>query len=261
MYIDVLVTVNIFIDYFILLCVKRLLNIYVRSRRLILGSLLGGAFSLIALLPGLPPVLNLPVDLLSAAGIVFVSFGKTDVKTFLKRTAVYFSVSFSFCGIMIFIFTLFKPKGMGIYNDVVYFDISPVLLIILTLLCYYILKLIKRFTKGETGRQACVVEVTLAGKTDTFTARVDTGCNLKEPFSGSWVVIAEKEILHNLRPDGDKMRIIPFESLGGNGLLRGYRLDEIKIDGRRAGCEVYLGISEGVLKGNTRAIIPQELTK
>ena len=80
--------------------------------------------------------------------IIFITFGKCKIKAYIKRVLIFFALSFSFGGLMIFIYLAFKPKGMGIYNDVIYFDISPVLLIILTLVCYYILLLIKKLTKS-----------------------------------------------------------------------------------------------------------------
>ena len=83
-----------------------------------------------------------------------------------------------------FIYTAFKPKGLEIYNDTVYFNISPVVLIILTLACYYILKLIKRLTKGVCGGGICNVEINLSEKSVVFSAKIDSGCNVKEPFSG-----------------------------------------------------------------------------
>ena len=53
-YIDVLITVNLFIDFFLLLCTKTLLHIHTSIRRLIIGAAFGGSLSLIALLPALP---------------------------------------------------------------------------------------------------------------------------------------------------------------------------------------------------------------
>ncbi len=260
-YIDVLVTVNIFIDFFLLLCTKKFLHIKATVKRMILGSVIGGILSLAALLPEIPVGLNLIVDIAFAALIIFSAFGKTDIKNFIKRAAVYFSFSFSFCGIMIFIYTSFKPKGMEIYNDVVYFNISPVLLIILTLACYYILKLIKRLTKGVCGNGTCNVELELDGRAFTFCAKIDSGCNVKEPFSGDYVIIAEKELLDEFSPDKSKVRVIPFESLGGNGILTGFRPNSIMIDKTEISNEVYIGICENVLKGDVRALIPYEIVK
>ena len=162
---------------------------------------------------------------------------------------------------MIFIYTAFKPKGMEIYNDVVYFNISPVLLIILTLACYYILKLTRRLTKGVCGGGTCNVEISTNGKIMMFCAKIDTGCNVKEPFSGEYVIIAEKCIIDNFEPDNSKIRIIPFKSLGGNGIIKGFKPDSIKIDGNEISNDVYIGICNDVLKGDVKALIPYEIAK
>ena len=258
-YIDVLVTVNIFTDFFLLLYVKRFLSIRARLFRLILGSLIGGILSLTALLPKLPTGLNIILDIIFASIIVFFSFGRTNIKNYIKRVAVYFGISFFFCGIMIFIYTAFKPKGMAIFNDVVYFDISPVLLIILTLICYYILRLIRRLTKGDIGKSVCSIEAWFNGQSVTFSAVLDTGCNVKEPFSSLYVIIAEKELLKDITLDTDKIRVIPFDSLGGKGLLKGYMPDKLTVNGKEV--NAYIGICENVINSEIKAIAPYELIK
>ena len=129
-YIDVLITVNVFIDFILILCTKKALCINTSFKKMLLASLLGGVQSLIALFPPLPFFLNIPIDVLCAAGIVLCAFGKCPFKCFIKRISVFLSLSFSFCGIMMFLYNAFKPKGMEVYNDTVYFNISPVLLII-----------------------------------------------------------------------------------------------------------------------------------
>ncbi len=258
-YIDVLVTVNIFIDFFLILCTKKSLHLNASYKRIILGSIIGGIQSLIALAPTLIFAVNILADIVGAAVIVFIAFGKCDIKRYIKRVLIYFSFSFSFCGIMMFLYTAFKPKGMAIYNDIVYFNISPIVLIILTLISYYILKIIKRLTKGVNGGGICHVEIKVNNKQISFCAKVDTGCNLKEPFSGDYVIIAEKEVIDNYNPDDKKVRLIPFQSLGGNGIIKGFRPDFIKIDETVADKNIYIGICENILKGDIKALIPAEL--
>ncbi len=260
-YIDVLITVNIFIDFFLILCTKKFLNLNTSIKRIIIGCLLGGFFSLVALFPEIPILLNLILDLLFASAIIFVSFGKTTANNFIKRVTVYFITAFIFCGIMIFIYSSFKPKGMEIYNDVVYFNISPILLIILTLACYYILKLTKRLTKGVCGGGTCNVEIYLNGRYITFCSKIDSGCNLKEPFSGEYVIIVEKVLLDNYEPDKSKIRLIPFESLGGKGILKGFKPEKIIINGQNISNNIYLGVCENILKGDIKSLIPFEITK
>ncbi len=256
LYVDVLITVNIFVDFFLLLCTKRFLHINTRLLRMILGSSVGGICSLCALLPRLGFGLNILLDICFAVIIVFVTFGKAGLKEFLKRVVVYFSVSFFFCGIMIFIYTAFKPNGMEIYNDVVYFNISPILLIILTLICYYIMRIIKRFTKNEVASSICTVKAELDSKEYCFCAKIDTGCTAKEPFSGAWVIIADKSLIDGFCEDESKSRIVPFKSLGGDGILRSYRADKIFIDDIEIKECVYIGICKDVLKGDVRALVP-----
>lgn len=259
-YVDVLITVNIFIDFFIILCTKKFFHLNAPYFRIVLGSLLGGLFSLTALLPALPFGINIVFDIASAAAIVFLSFGKCSFKSYIKRVVAYFMISFAFCGIMIFIYTSFKPKGMEIYNDTVYFNISPIVLIILTLICYYILKLIKRLTKGVNGGGVCNVEIFISEKTITFSAMIDSGCNVKEPFSGDYVIIVEKDKLDGYYPGKESTRIIPFSSMGGNGILKGFKAEKTKINGVEIS-NVYIGICNNILKGDIRAIIPYELIK
>ena len=55
--------------------------------------------------------------------------------------------------------------------------------------------------------------------------------------------------------------IIPFESLGGNGIVKGFPPDKVKIDGKEIGKSIYIGICNDVLKGDVKAIIPYELVK
>lgn len=258
-YIDILVAVNFFIDYFLLLCTKKFLGINKKYYRIIIGSVIGGITSLSALLPTLPLGLNFFIDLLIAMLIIIITFGKCEIKTYIKRVLVYFTVSFIFSGIMIFIYLNFKPANMGIYNDVVYFDISPIILIILTLLCYYIMLIIKKFTGNILHNYICNVEIIIENKIYTFTAKIDSGCNVKEPFSGHSVIIAEKNLLENFEFSENKCRIIPFETLSGEGSIKGFAADKVIIDGKTIIYPIYLGICENVFKGDTKALVPLEI--
>ncbi len=258
-YIDVLITVNIFIDYFLLMLTKKIIGSNIRYVRVIIGSVVGGIFSLTALLPALPFGLNILTDIAVALILIFITFGRCEIKTYIKRVAVFFTLSFLFGGMMIFVYLTFKPRGMGIYNDVIYFDISPVLLIILTLVCYYILLLIKKLTKSVYKSDIHNIEIVVNEKSYIFTAKLDTGCNVKEPFSGKSVIVAEKEIFGEFVPEQTKVRVIPFTSLGGEGILSGFCADKIIIDGKAVDNSVYIGICENVFKGDIKAVIPSEL--
>lgn len=258
-YIDILIAVNIFTDFFLILCTKSFLHIHTSYKRMLLGAVAGGVMSLMALLPPLRYGVNLLADLLGAVIIVFIAFGRCSKRSFLRRSAVYFALSFSFCGIMVLVYTTIKPEGMQIYNDIVYFNISPVLLIIMTLVCYYILRLLKILTNNECGGGVCNVEISTENRTLVFSAKIDTGCSLKEPFSGFPVIIAERSALDYYSPEENTLRVIPFDSLGGKGIVKGFRPDTVQVDGKLIGNEIYIALCENILKGDVKALIPPEL--
>ena len=260
-YVDVLIVVNIFIDFMLLYAAAKALQLRVKLLRLVLGGLLGGVFSLAALLPPLPWALNLLTDSICAAALVLTAYGKTDIKSFLRRTAVFFGISFFFCGIMLFICTMFRPKGIEVYNDVVYFNISPVLLILFTLVCYYLLRLYRFLTNKTNGKTVCTVKLTVGGSQAEFRAIVDTGCDVREPFSGAYVIIAERELVPLPTDLFFHKRIIPFSSLGGEGILEGFRTDRLQIDGKELSNRIYIGLCDGVLKGEVKALVPSAIMK
>lgn len=259
-YVDVLVFLNLIIDFLLLLAVRKFLYISASNRRLLLGSAAGAAFSLTALFPEMNFFLCILAGLSEAVLIVLAAFGRCGIASFIKRVCAYYCASFIFAGVMIGVYLLFKPDGMVISNNVVYFNISPLLLIILTIVCYFILYIFNRlFKKSGALVQVYRVSVKIRGKEFAFDARVDTGCDLKEPFSGSPVIIAEKSLFEDLCLPMEGTRIIPFSSLGGEGVIRAVKGDEAYIDGKRLEESVYIGFCENIINGEIKALIPVEL--
>lgn len=260
-YVDVLIFLNIIIDFFILLCVKAILCVNIAYKRIIFGSIVGSLFSLVATLPNLNFFLNMLLGLIGAGVTVFVAFGKSSIANFLKRLSCFFAINFIFAGIMIAIYLGFKPNGMIIVNNVVYFNISPILLIILTLICYFILYIFRRlFLKQALNTTICKVKATIDNKDYIFNAKIDTGCDLKEPFSGSAVIVAEKCLFENLVLAEDQLRIIPFSSLGGEGIIKGKKAQQVEIDNKIIKDDTYIGFCENIFSGEIKALIPKELT-
>lgn len=258
-YVDVLVTVNLFIDFFLLLCTKKLLHIRASIFRLIAGAALGGVLSLIALLPALPAVVNIAADVALSVPVVLTAFGRCPVKLFIKRTAAYFICSFIFCGVIVLLCTSLKPKGMAVYNNVVYFNISPVLLIMLTLAAYFVIRFAEKLTRGSIGKHVCEVKVFDSHHCAAFRAMIDTGCDVREPFSGRYVIIVEKNLITALSLPEQTLRLIPFDSLNGSGVIKGYLPCRVTIDGAQTEKTPYIGVCENMLKGEVKAIIPREL--
>lgn len=259
-YVDILIFLNMIIDFFLLLSVRAFLNINVTYKRVVLGSVCGSVFSLTALLPEMNFFICILTGFLSACIIVFVTFGKSSPANFIKRVCCFYCGSFIFAGIMMGIYLLFKPNGMVISNNVVYFNISPLLLIILTIICYFILYIFNRlFKKQAVLMKLYNVKVNINNQFYSFCARVDTACDLKEPFSGNPVIVAEKSLFKDLSLSEEKTRIIPFSSLGGEGIIKGIKPMEVYINNKKLNSEIYIGFCENILSGEIKALIPNDI--
>lgn len=253
-YVDVFVFINIFEDFLLLLAVKRILRLKTKYYRLILGSAAGGFLSL-ASLNNLSFIINLPIKITAACIITLVTFGYKSGKTFIKNTAMLITVTFLVSGALICFHLALKPNGMMIINDTVYFNISPLLLIILTLGIYFILLLIKKVFKNHSKPDLIKnVEIYYKNQTLKIKCKVDSGLNIKEPFSGSSVIIIEKNSI-NYEIDKTKCRIIPFNSLGGKGIIWGFKADKVVIENKEADEEIYIGITEKQFNSNFNGLI------
>lgn len=248
-YVDVLVAVNFLINYFLLLATRRFLGIPAKKGRLLGAAALGALFSLSILLPEIPAAAGLLTKLFMSVCIVLTAFGYGGVKRLLRGTAAFYIINFGFAGLMMALWYFIAPQGLVIRNSVVYFDISPLMLILLSVLCYFIITLVNRVT----GRQApkdlyCRIVVSCGGAVCDCAAKVDTGNSLREPFSNDPVVVVfEQTAAKVIPPEGSlNFRMVPFSDISGEGLLRAFRPDRLTVySGGKAIAitDVYIAVS------------------
>ena len=129
-YIDVLLCVNLVVNYLLLSAVSFYTHTKITVRRLILGAAVGAVCSLTILLPKLSFLPDTAVKLAVGSLTVAAAFGIRSRKSFLRLYAVFLTATFFFCGIMIALWYVFTPKNLIIKNSVIYLNISPVRLIV-----------------------------------------------------------------------------------------------------------------------------------
>ena len=151
-YIDVLICVNLVINYFLILATSKFLYLRLKRLRLILGEVLGAFYSLYILLPDYPVFVSLITRLFMAATIMGTVFGFKNLKILAKSVAYFFVVSFLFSGIMFGMWYVFRPRGMAINNGVVYFNISPLLLIASSLVAYTVIEVTNRILEKKENK-------------------------------------------------------------------------------------------------------------
>lgn len=258
-YIDVMIFTNMFEDFLLLLAVKRIMRLNVKNYRLIIGSLSGGILSLLSLIE-IYFILGLLLKVITVSLLILITFGYKSRKQFIKAAALLLIITFLVSGALICFYLALKPKGMAIINDRVYFDISPLLLIILTLVVYFILLLFKKIFRNHC-RPALLkrVRVNYENYVSDIVCKVDSGLNAKEPFSGSSVIVVDKNAL-GFNVKETVLRVIPFKSLGGNGIIYGFKPDNVSIDDKIVNEEIYIGICENIFNGEIKGLIPENLS-
>ena len=232
-YVDILFAVNLFMNFFLLLVTARLAHQPYKRLRLLAGAALGALFSFVILLPEL--------------GILFSIATKA---VFSALIACFFTVNFAFAGIAFALWLFVAPPGLAMGNGAFYFDISPLLLVVTAAAAYLLLSLFHRFfQKGAPPKSIYDLTVTVEGRSVTLRTLADTGNSLTESFTGSPGVLAEYQSVRELQPDPvrpafqnasaacvrlpeawqRRYRVIPYKSVGANGLLPSFKADEIVI--------------------------------
>lgn len=242
-YIDLLFFLNLVVDYFILSLTARLSGAAAGFLRQLGGAAAGALFSFIIFLPALPLPLEWGIRLLLSALIILCAFGFGSGRRFLRLWLTFYAVSFLYAGLMLAVWFLFHPAGLAVHNGVVYFQISPLLLLCGTAGAYGVIWLGRRLIRrpAPAGRRERV-EIRLGDRKVELTALVDTGHSLTDILSDEPVVVASfsavapllsPESLPAFRkvgqpPGGDmagRYRLIPYSVVGGGGLLPAFRCD------------------------------------
>lgn len=230
-YVDILVAVNWWVDYLLLLCVRRAGGSGVRGWRLALAALVGALSSLVLFLPPLPAGVSLLCKLGGATLMVLEAFSYESTRLFFRRLLLLFGLSAGLAGLCGALYFFVAPAGFYVFNGVVYYAVPPLLLVGLTAVCYLLLRLYDRWIRLRApGGRAFTVSLSFDGQTVRVPCLYDSGNHLTEPFSGCPVLVVERGAVASLLPLPNDMeelpvstaagwRVIPYDTLGGSGLL------------------------------------------
>ena len=242
-YADVLVVLNFFVTYLLLLCAKKIAGQHGNNKRLLLGALIGGFYALTLFLPPIKTILAYSAYFLVSLLIIFVSFPMQNAKKFLRTFAAFVLANFFFAGLMFFIFWKFSPEGMLYQNGSVYFDIDVKILVIASSICFILLESITYLLRRKAPDN-CYYSIILRNKNTKVEAIAlyDTGNTLKDAFSSLPVVIAEPKTFQAtlgrtadelfgqmVCAENENLRFIPYTDISNSGVLKAIKIDSIEI--------------------------------
>ncbi|MBQ2605020.1 MAG: sigma-E processing peptidase SpoIIGA [Clostridia bacterium] len=276
-YIDILICVNLVINYLLLSATSFYTHTQLSVKRIIIGSAVGAVCSLCILLPVLPVAADMLLKILVSIMTVYSAFGYKKKKAFIKIYAVFILSTFIFGGIVAALWFLFSPQNLFIKNSIVYIELSPVLLIIYSVLCYIIFKGIYYLTGNyDTADSYCILTVFNSGNALRVNAKIDTGNSLKEPFSQAPVIVIGRNTAQSITPveiteyetvttlkfreSINNIRFIPFTTVGGRGIMPCFKAEKICINDDPCNKSVYIALCrDDYIQGDFQAIIPCEI--
>lgn len=246
-YADVLVLVNLIINYLLLLATAKVCAVSPSRIRLGLAALLGAAYALAVIMPGLGFLSTLPVKLAAAVAMLLVAFG--GQRRLLRIAIVFLAVSAAFAG-AIFAVT-YMNSGSGAFVTV-----SVPVLVLSFAICYAAVTLVFRRV-GQHKGELRQLSVTLGERSLKTRALVDTGNSLTDPITGKPVIVigaadaaplfgkAELDAVFELQKSGaatalerlaalgigSRYRLIPYSAVGvRGGMLLAFRADCVLLD-------------------------------
>ena len=228
-YADILVVINIIINYLLLRAAAAITACEFRALRFLAASALAGIFSLIIFIDNMPLWLSIAVKIAFLLIMVFAAFGAKSVKAFVKCFAAFFIANFVFAGIMLAVCTFLLPNAAMYKNGVVYFDIDILTLTVSAIVCYIILSILSRLTRSRVP-QKCIYHIKITAGEKSVEGKALFDC-----FSGKPVIIAENDFVKSLYEksqlsDMKNFRLIPFSTIKDGGALPAFMADEVEIE-------------------------------
>lgn len=256
-YLDILIGVNLGIDYLMLFALSRISGVYSTRFKLFLGALIGSLYAVLSLMVKSTIITSLPIKIGVSGLMVLVSFGYKNKSRFLKLLILFLFISFAVAGGVLALGNISGSSffaGSGYYIN----NISFKAIVIAMLISFIVTGFIFRNDAKDivNPRKTVKADIYFLNNHAEYTLLVDTGNTLHDIISGKPVIILDKfsasqilpinislnrlhtensaDILSNIPENYVKhFRLIPFNAVGKNsGLLLSFKPDKITIDGK-----------------------------
>lgn len=245
-YIDLILFINFFLDFLLLLSVSILLKRNTKTYRILISSFIG-SLSILFLFIKLNSITLFLLKLVISIIMILIAFSYKNIKYFLKNMMFLYINSIILGGFMYFINIQFSYKNDGLIFYTNGFSVNLIMLIIISpLIIYLYIKQIKTIKNKYNNYYK--IKIYIENKIIDCIGFLDTGNSLKEPYANKPVIIANENIFKNnkLPPP----IIIPVNTIMGEDYLKGVKIKKINIENFGEIKNVIFGISKNNININ-----------
>ena len=187
---DVLAAVNFTVTLLILHLCGRILGIRPGRTAKYISAALGAAAAFIIFVPIHSVIGQILYRLAVSVLLVGVAFPSLSHGRLLRAIGVFYIVSIVFAGITVLLISVDPDIGFYTANGVVYYNISPLLLLGCVMASYIAVTLYDRFTALRLPKRDLYrIDIERRGSDISLLALADSGNRLVEPFSGLPVLV------------------------------------------------------------------------
>lgn len=240
LYVDLIVLLNFFLDFLLLLSVSLILKRNAKLIRLLIGALVGG-LSIVALFINFNSFTLFIFKVFISILMILISFGFKDIKYTFNNFIYLYLVSIILGGFLYYINDEFSYKNTGLIFFHNGFSINWILIIFSTPIILILYVKQSRKLKEEYSKKYEVDITFLNGKKSHLTGFLDTGNNLTDPYKKRPIIIINKEVLKGYNP---RCILVPCITVNKESMLNCFRIKKLVINGKIIEDEVLVGISD-----------------
>lgn len=239
-YVDLILLLNFFLDFLLLLGVNLILKRNVKIIRIILGAIVG-ALSILALFININSLELFMVKVVISILMILISFGFKNVKYTFNNIVYLYLLSIILGGFLYFINDelSYKNSGLIFFNNG--FSINWLMIILSSPIMIFMYVKQVRNQKENLSKYYEVDITFLNGKTKHLTGFLDTGNNLYDPYKKRPIIVIKKELLDNYKP---RCILVPCLTINKESLLKCFRIKKIVINNQIIKEDVLVGISD-----------------
>ncbi len=238
-YLDLVMIINFFFDFMLLLGVSILLKRRVKLIRIIYASFFGG-LSILFLFFNISNFLLFIFKILISIMMILIGFGYRDIKYTIKNIIYLYFISIFLGGGLYLVNNLFsKHDGIIFYHNKYSINIS-LIIILFPLIMYFYVKEIKNYKSNYSNYYN--VRIYLNNQYVDLIGYMDSGNNLIDPITHKKVILIDKrKLIFNF----DKYRYIPLNTVSGSSLVKCIKIDKVVIN-KMVFNNILLGIIDSI---------------
>lgn len=241
-YVDLLLFLNFAFDFLLLLSVSILLRRNVSINRVISGAFVGSLSILFLFIP-ISTITLFFLKIGISILMIGCAFGYRNMKYTIRNFTYLYITSIVLGGFLYFLNVQFsyQQKGLVFYHKGL--SINYIVLIIFAPIILYLYVKQGLYLKQNYNHYYKVNLYLKNHKSIRLNAFLDTGNVLEDPyFHRPVILINKKSMIYDINEFG--MILVPYKTVGGDGFLKCFPAEKIKIGKKEYHCKFLVGIME-----------------